>query len=52
MSNSNGGSGTTNIAMISKTKAGRPKPAKSKREKFCRMADRVKVFMEKWAPRE
>ena len=39
------GSGTTSIAMINKTKAGKPKPAKSKREKFCRIADRVNVLM-------
>ena len=45
MSSSKGGSGTTNIAMIIKTKTGKPKPAKSKREKFCRMADRVNVVM-------
>ena len=31
-----------------KTKAGKPKPAKSKRAKFCRIADRVKVFMVRW----
>jgi hypothetical protein len=29
MSSSKGGSGTTNIAMINKTKTGKPKPAKS-----------------------
>jgi hypothetical protein len=45
MSSSKGGKGTTNIAMINKTKTGKPKPAKSKREKFCRMADRVNVVM-------
>jgi hypothetical protein len=45
MSNSSGGKGTTNMAMISKTKAGKPNPAKLKPERFCRIADRVKVFM-------
>jgi hypothetical protein len=45
MSKSKGGSGTTNIAMINKTNTGKPKPARSKRAKFCRMADRVNVVM-------
>jgi hypothetical protein len=36
------------MAMIMRTNNGKPKPAKLKLEKFCRMADRVKVFMKAW----
>jgi hypothetical protein len=45
MSNNRGGKGITNMAMINKTKAGNPSPARSKRAKFCRIADQVNVLM-------
>jgi hypothetical protein len=47
MSSNNGGNGTTNMAMIKSTSAGKPNPAKSNFERFCRIADRVNVFMVK-----
>jgi hypothetical protein len=47
MSSNNGGNGTTNMAMIMRTSAGKPNPPKSNFERFCRIADRVNVFMVK-----
>jgi hypothetical protein len=35
------------MAMIMRTRAGKPNPAKSNFERFCRIADRVNVFMVK-----
>ena len=45
MSSSSGGSGTTSMAMITSTSAGIPRPAMSKRDRFCRRFDRVRVLM-------
>ena len=44
-SSSNAGKGTTNMAMINNTSAGKPRPVKSNLDRFCRTADRVKVLM-------
>jgi hypothetical protein len=44
-SNKIAGMGKTNIATISKTKAGMPKPASSMRATCCRIVDRIMVLM-------
>jgi hypothetical protein len=44
-SNKIAGMGKTNIATISKTKAGMPKPASSMRATCCRIVDRFRVLM-------
>ena len=44
-SSSNGGSGSTIIAMMSRTKPGMAKPAGSNRPMFCRRIDRLLLIM-------